>query len=304
MTTFIRILKFGFKGFFRNIWLSIAASGIMVITILTISVLFLLNWIGGMTLDVVKDKVDISIFLRSDVTETEINQVRNKLLSLSEVKTINFVSKEEALGNFQKKHQENSLVLSSILELDENPLQPTLVVKARYPEDYSVIANQLKIEELDNIIEKVNYEDNREIINKLTSISQNLSKIGISLSAVFGFVVILVVFNTVRLTIYTQKEEIKIMRLVGATNNFIRLPFIIEGILYGLIGSIIASLILYPIINYSSPIINEFMENQGIDIMSYFSEHLVIIVTIEILIGMLLGMISSFLAVRRYLKKI
>lgn len=304
MITLLRILRFGFKNFIRNIWLSIAASGIMVITILTISVLFLLNWVGGMTLDVVKDKVDISIFLRSDVTETEINQVRNKLLSLSEVKTISFVSKEEALKNFQKRHQENSLVLSSILELDDNPLQPTLVVKARHPEDYSVIAEKLQVEELDNIVEKVNFEDNREIINKLTSISENLSKIGIGLSIIFGLVVILVVFNTVRLTIYTQKEEIKIMRLVGATNRFIRYPFVVEGILYGIVGSIIAIFILYPIVNYSSPFINDFLENQGIDIMTYFSEHLLLIIATEIGIGILIGIISSYMAVRRYLKKI
>lgn len=302
MTTLLRILRFGFKNYFRNIWLSIAASGIMVITILTISVLFLLNWVGDMTLNIVKDKVDISIFLRSDVSENEINQVRNKLLSLSEVKTITFVSKEEALRNFQKKHQENSLMLSSIMELDDNPLQPTLVVKARYPEDYSAIADHLQIEQFDNIVEKVNYEDNRDIINKLTLISENLRKVGIGLSIVFGFVVILVVFNTVRLTIYTQKEEIKIMRLVGATNNFIRMPFIVEGILYGFIGGIIAFFILYPIVSYSSPFINEFLENQGIDITSYFIENIIFIIIFEISVGIILGIISSYLAVRRYLR--
>ncbi len=304
MTTLLRILRFGFKNYFRNIWLSIAASGIMVITILTISILFLLNWVGDMTLNIVKDKVDISIFLRSDVSESEINQVRNKLLSLSEVKTITFVSKEEALRNFQKKHQENSLMLSSIMELDDNPLQPTLVVKARYPEDYSAIADHLQIEQFDNIVEKVNYEDNRDIINKLTSISENLRKVGIGLSIVFGFVVILVVFNTVRLTIYTQKEEIKIMRLVGATNNFIRMPFIVEGILYGFIGGIIAFFILYPIVSYSSPFINEFLENQGIDITSYFIENIIFIIIFEISVGIILGIISSYLAVRRYLRSV
>jgi len=304
VATIIRIIKFGLKNFFRNFWLSVAASSIMILTILTISVLVILNLVGVMALDLVKEKVDVSVYLNPDVTDSQVNQVRNKLLSLSEVKSITYTSKDEALREFQKEHEDNPLVLSSILELDENPLQPTLTVKARYPEDYSAIADSLNIDELKNIVDKVNFEDNKEVISRLTGLTSMLKRVGIGLSAVFSVIVILVVFNTVRLTIYTQKYEIKIMKLVGATNNFIRMPFIIEGMTYGLLGSLGAFAILYPIVEYFSPLVDNFMEGQGVDMLAYFSEHTVIIVVAEILTGMLLGALSSFLAIRRYLKSI
>lgn len=304
LNTIFRIVKFGLKNFFRNFWLSVAASSIMILTILTVSILVILNLVGMMALDLVKEKVDISVYLNPEVTDSQVNQVRNKLLALSEVKSIDYTSKDEALREFQKEHEDNPLVLSSILELEDNPLQPTLTVKARYPEDYAVIADSINVDELKNIIDKVNFEDNKEVISRLTGLTSVLKKVGIGLSAMFSIIVILVVFNTVRLTIYTQKYEIKIMKLVGATNNFIRLPFIVEGMTYGLIGSLGAFAILYPLIEYFSPIINKFMEGQSVDMLAYFSEHIVIIVVLEILTGVLLGALSSFLAVRRYLKNI
>jgi len=304
LNSIFRIIKFGLKNFFRNFWLSMAASSIMILTILTVSVLVILNLVGVMALDLVKEKVDISIYLNPEVTDSQVNQVRNKLLALSEVKSITYTSKDEALREFQKEHEDNPLVLSSILELDGNPLQPTLTVKARYPEDYAVIADSINVDELKNIVDEVNFEDNKEVISRLTGVTSVLKKVGIGLSVVFSIVVILVVFNTVRLTIYTQKYEIRIMKLVGATNNFIRLPFIVEGMTYGLIGSLGAFAVLYPIIEYFSPIINNFMEGQSVDMLAYFSEHAVTIVALEILAGMLLGALSSLLAVRRYLKSI
>ncbi|NQV12847.1 MAG: ABC transporter permease [Parcubacteria group bacterium] len=304
MINLLRILKFGVKNFFRNIWLSTAATSIMILTIFTVSVLVMLNLVGAMAVETVKEKVDISIYLQPDATDSQINQVKNKLLSLPEVKSIDYTSKDEALKEFQREHKENDLILSSILELDENPLQPTLTVKARYPEDYAVIADIINVDEYKTIISKIDFDDNKEVINRLTDLTGTLRRVGIGLSAIFGLVVVLVVYNTIRLTIYTQKYEIRIMKLVGATNNFVRLPFIVEGIIYGLVGSIGAFAILYPLVEYFSPFVSNFLGEQSVDMLAYFSEHIAVIFLMEIAAGVLLGVVSSLLAVRRYVKSI
>ncbi|MBU1178429.1 ABC transporter permease [Patescibacteria group bacterium] len=304
MINLLRILKFGVKNFFRNIWLSTAATSIMILTIFTVSVLVMLNLVGAMAVETVKEKVDISIYLQPESTDNQINQVKNKLLSLPEVKSIDYTSKEEALREFQQEHQGNDLILSSILELDENPLQPTLVVKARYPEDYAVIADTINVDEYKSIIGKIDFDDNKEVINRLTNLTQTLKRVGVGLSAVFGLIVVLVVYNTIRLTIYTQKYEIRIMKLVGATNNFIRWPFIVEGVIYGLVGSIGAFAIMYPLVEYFSPLVSNFLGEQSIDMLAYFNEHIVKIFLFEIAAGILLGVISSLLAVRRYVHSI
>ncbi|MFH2105059.1 MAG: permease-like cell division protein FtsX [Parcubacteria group bacterium] len=304
MINLLRILKFGLKNFFRNIWLSTAATSIMILTIFTVSVLVMLNLVGAMAVEAVKEKVDISIYLQPDVTDSQINQVKNKLLSLPEVKSIDYTSKDKALKEFQQEHGGNDLILSSILELDENPLQPTLTVKARYPEDYAVIADTINVDEYKTIISKIDFDDNKEVINRLTDLTGTLRRVGIGLSAIFGLVVVLVVYNTIRLTIYTQKYEIRIMKLVGATNNFVRLPFIVEGIIYGLVGSIGAFAILYPLVEYFSPFVGNFLGEQSVDMLAYFNEHIMVIFLAEIAAGVLLGVVSSLLAVRRYVRSI
>lgn len=304
MINLLRILKFGVKNFFRNIWLSTAATSIMILTIFTVSVLVMLNLVGAMAVETVKEKVDISIYLQPKATDNQINQVKNKLLSLPEVKSIDYTSKDEALQKFQKEHKENDLVLSSILELDENPLQPTLTVKARHPEDYAVIADTINVDEYKSIIGKIDFDDNKDVINRLTNLTSTLRRVGISLSAVFSLIVILVVYNTIRLTIYTQKYEIRIMKLVGATNNFVRLPFIVEGIIYGLAGGIGAFAIMYPLVEYFSPLVGNFLGEQSVDMLAYFNEHIVVIFLAEIAAGVLLGVLSSLLAVRRFVRSI
>ena len=196
------------------------------------------------------------------------------------------------------------MILSSIIELDDNPLQPILTVKARYPEDYAVVADTINIDEYKTIVDKVDFDDNKEVINRLTNLTTTLKRVGVALSVVFTLIVVLVVYNTIRLTIYTQKYEIRIMKLVGATSNFVRLPFIVEGVIYGLVGSIGSFAILYPLVEYISPFVGNFLGEQSVDMLTYFNEHILIIFALELVTGVLLGVLSSLLAVRRYVKSI
>lgn len=297
----IRVFRMGLKNFWRNIWLSIATTGIMVLTIFSVALLVILNLIGDSALRSLEQKIDVSIYFKTEVTEDQVQPVLRKLETMEEVREAKYVSKDEALEQFKQKHGDKPLIIASLDELDENPLQPTIVVKARSPEDFTAIAGVLQDEKYQDLIEEFNYEDNRTIIERLNSATQTVEKVGIGLSIGFAIISVLVMFNTVRLTMYTQKEEIGIMRLVGASNMFITAPYIIEGALYGFFATILSTGILYLLLSYMSPIINRFLEYQA-DILAYFNQNFLYIVAAELFFGAALGVISSMIAIRRYLK--
>jgi len=296
-----RALKMGLKNFWRNIWLSVATTGIMILTIFSIASLMIMNLVGDTALKTLEQKVDVSVYFKSEVTNEQVEPVKDRLKNMPEVKETIFVTKEEALEEFRKKHSDNSLIIASLSELEENPLQPTLKIKARNPEDYDAISIILRDEQYEGLIQKFNYEDNQVIIDKLNKTTKTIEKVGIGVSISFAFIALLVMFNTIRLTIYTQREEISIMRLVGASSKFIVAPYVIEGMMYGFFATIFSTIILFISLKSMSPMISSFLENQ-VDIYQYFTSHLLSIVALEFLLGILLGIFSSVIAIRRYLK--
>lgn len=302
LISIFRVIKFGAKNFWRNIWLSIATTFVMVLTLSTISSLLILNMLGKTALDSIKEKIDISVYLKPASKEEDINEIKNGLMSLPEVKSIDIISKEAALDIFKEKHSDNPLILSSIDELEENPMQASLIVKARNPEDYTIISNLLGKDQYKKLIDKVTFEDNQEIIEKITNTISTVEKVGIAISLAFSLITIIFMFNTIRLTIYAQKDEIKVMKLVGATNQFIRLPYILESILYGVIASLICTSLIYFSLKYFSPHITNFIEGQSIDIFSYLNTQIWYLLLLQIGLGVLLSMISSFIALRKYLR--
>lgn len=297
----VRVLKMGLKNFWRNIWLSIATTGIMVLTIFSIASLVILNLIADVALQSLEQKIDVSVYFKTETVEDEIIPIKERIEALPETKEVVYKTKEEVLEEFKVTHQNNPLILDSLNELENNPLNPTLKIKAKKPEDFSVISDVLNEEQYSGVIEKFNYEDNRPIIEKLNQTTQTLGKAGIGVSIGFAVIAVLVMFNTVRLTMYTQKDEISIMRLVGANNTFITTPYIIEGILYGFFATILSTVFLFILLKYLSPILNRFLEYQA-DIFSYFQENILLIILLQLAFGAALGIVSSFIAIRRYLK--
>ncbi|MBU1119158.1 ABC transporter permease [Patescibacteria group bacterium] len=297
----IRVLKMGLKNFWRNFWISFATTGIMALTIFSVVVLIILNFIGDSALRSLEQKIDVSVYFKSDVSNEQVQPIREHLDTIPEVKETRYVTKKEALEEFQRKHSDNPLIIASLSELEENPLQPTLVIKARSPEDFSAISSVLKDDQYEGIIEKFNYEDNQIIIEKLNQTIALIEKIGIGVSITFAIISVLVMFNTIRLTIYTQKDEIGVMRLVGASNTFITAPYIIEGVLYGFFATIFSTVTLYILVKYLAPAINTFLEHQ-VDVYAFFMDHLFLIVIGELVFGAALGIASSMIAIRKYLK--
>ena len=297
---FSRILKYGFLNLWRYRWLSATAIAVMVISLLATSSLLVLNQLASFSAQDLRDRVDVSLFFSSDVSEEKIMDIKTEFENLQEVKAVKYISSEQALADFKESHKDDPLIQKSLAELEQNPLQPSLVVMAKDLTLYPVIVQQIQNSRFQPLIEKINYDDSQGLIDTLQRVTSGLRNFGILFASVFGLVSILVMFNTLRLTIFSRREEIEIMRLVGASNGYIRGPFLVEGILYGLAGSLIATLVLYPVLLTSVPGIKRFF---GLDLPfnSFLTGGFWILLLIQTGLGVLLGVVSSLIATKRHL---
>ncbi|MFA4880827.1 MAG: permease-like cell division protein FtsX [Candidatus Doudnabacteria bacterium] len=298
-----RIFKMGVLNFWRNIWLSVATTLVMVLTLLSFSILFILNLMGNVAIQNIKEKIDVTIYLKNNPDAEKIDLLKQSIAEIDGVKSVEYISSEQALENFRQKHQNDRVIAEILKDFKDNPMEAVFIIKANDPQDYPEIAKRLEQERYQEFIRKVNYKDNQTMINRLTATAGSLAKIGIIISGVFAGIAILVMFNTIRLSIYSRSQEIEIMKIVGATNWYVRWPMIVEGILYGLIAAFISLVILYPVTRMTSPKIETYFQGYGINLAQYFTSHLLQIVALQILVGVLLGVLSSAIAVSKYLKR-
>lgn len=301
-----RILKAGFINFWRNGFVSLASIVVITITLLVVGSLIFINALLSASLDQIRDKVDVNVYFVTTAPEESILTVQKNLEAVPEVERVTYVSRDEALQKFRERHQNDPVALQALEELGENPLRASLSVKATDPSHYQKIASILETDQAamgeggTSLIEKVNFNENRVAIEKLTQIIKAMDKFGLAVTIALIAASILIVFNTIRLAIYTSREEIAVMRLVGASYAYIRGPFVFEGMMYGFIAGIITLLAFYPLTLYLGPKTEEFFGS--INLFTYFTQNFGVIFVTIIGAGILLGAVSSFLAVKKYLK--
>lgn len=300
LTALVRIIKYGLQGFWRNGWLSTATIFIMILALIVFEGLIIFNILTKTALQSIQDKIDISVYFKLETSEDEILKIKKSLSSLVEVKSVEYISRDKAMEIFQERHQDDPLISQALEELNSNPLMASLNIKAHDPQKYATIADYFNNESLKNLISKVTYADNAAIINRLARIIDTSEKGGFILTLFMAFTAVLVTFNTIRLAIYSNREEIGIMRLVGASNAFVRGPYMVEGIIYGLIAGFLSIAVMLPIIYLTSPYLNIFIPE--INLWKYFTFNLLMFLGYQILFGVALGVFSSFIAVRKYLK--
>jgi cell division transport system permease protein len=253
----------------------------------------------------IKSKVDINIYFNPDVTEESIYSMKTTLEALPEVEAVEYIPREKAIENFKARHGNDYLMTQALEELVDNPLGAILNIRAKDTSQYEAIAKHIKSEQEAsgpgaNTVYNVNYSKNKVVIDKLTAITKGVERVSFAILMVLICIAIVITFNTIRLAIYVSRDEIAIMRLVGANNSFVRGPFIIEGMMYGMVSAIIATGLFYPVTQWLRDATQNFYG--GIDLFQYYIAHLNEIFSILLAGGVLLGAISSFLAVRRYLK--
>jgi len=279
----------------------LAATAIMVITLFILGSLLVLNNLSRASLGTLKDKVDISIYFDLTTSEQAIVQIQRQVELLPEVRSVAYVPSVAAREKFRELHKDEPLLLEAVEQFTdaENPFPASLAIRVKELPDYKIIIEQFQDPKFEPFVKKIT--DKREVVDRLNRIINGIQNLGLGLTIVFGTITLIVMFNTIRLTIYNRREEIEIMRLVGASNWYIRGPFIVEGIAYGTMGAVFTAAVLFPILYLVTPRLANFLQ---LDLPSFtiLGGNFALLFLLMLALGIFLGVTSSLIVIRRYLR--
>jgi cell division transport system permease protein len=303
--TFWRIIHTGIVNFIRNVTLATAAIAVMVVTLTIVLFSLITNATFTNTIAQITNKIDISVFLQDSDTPVQTQQLINRLKKLPNVKSVTYLNKAAALRQYEQQNAGNQQLLTAINETT-NPLPATILIK---PLDLN------KIQDIKTFLSKPDVAamqsdqpsysgDRKEAIDKITHATDVLRKIGVITVVVFTVICALIIFNTIQMAIFNRRDEINIMRLLGASTSYIRGPFIVESAIYGLLSAVFSVLIVNSAFLASS----NALQASSLGLLDinyanqYFDAHFWQLLGIQLLIGIVLGAVSSTIATRRYLK--
>ncbi|MBT3356228.1 ABC transporter permease [bacterium] len=306
-----RTFRAGAKNFTRNGWLSVATVSVMVITLFVVNLQLAIIGANDLRLKDVQNRVNISVEINPKTSLSQVNEFQRDIQSYDEVLSVELVDKDEALKEFKSFTQSGSTIQSGIETLGENFLYDTLIVRTHNPSQYENVVKKIESGGFSKYVEEINYHKYRAIIDGLTSEIETTRKFSLTLAFTLSLVAILVTFNSIRITMYSHKQEIEIMKLVGASNNYVRLPFVWEGIFYGIAAALIAVPLSFAYLKFitngdatssvfafsNTKFLKEFLS-------VYFVKNIFIIIPAQFAFGVLLGVMSSLIAMRRYLKEL
>jgi cell division transport system permease protein len=304
-TTFVRIIRTGVLYFVRNAWLAVAAMATMIITLTIILFSVIANATFTNQIQQITSKIDISVYLKDTVTEAQAKEFVQAVRGLPNVEDVVFLDKAAALREFVKQNAGNEKLLAAVNETD-NPLPATIKIK---PRDLN------HLQEIRSFVTKPQWQklqsdpvsdsgDRRATIDKITHATNLLRRAGIIAVGVFALISVLIIFNTIQMAIFNRRDELQIMRLLGASTNYIRAPFVVETVIYGVISAVISLLIINALFITASGSLQA--TSLGLlDIsysQQYFQEHYWKLLLMQLVLGILIGAVSSVIATRRYLK--
>lgn len=300
-----RIIKTGCINFVRNPWLAIAAMAMMLVTLTITLFLIIANATFGNTVQQITDKIDISVYLKDSVTDTQRNNLIDDLKQIPNVKSVNYLSKDDALEAYKRQNASNTELLVAISQTD-NPLPASIQIK---PWDVN------NIQPIKDFIEKpenkalqsdeTSYSgDRKEAIDKITHATRFMREAALIGVIIFTIISALIIFNTIQMAIFNRRDEIHIMRLLGANTNYIRGPFVVETMLYGIVAAVASIILVGSLFRLASST----FEASSLGLLDinyasrYFSKNFWVILTGQTIIGILIGAVSSIIATKRYLK--
>ncbi len=303
-TGFKRIARAGFVGFWRNTFVSIAAIFVMTVALFVFGVSMMIDTLLGVSLEQIQNRVDINVYFVTSAPESEILHLQSLLEGLPEVAEVTYISREKALEQFVEANRNDEIMMRSLEEIGDNPFGASLSIRARETSQYegvnTFLTDRQAAEDPQNpLIEDVNFLKNKDAIDRLSAIISGVERFTLAAMIVLVLASIIIVFNTIRLVIYTTRDEISVMRLVGASNSFIRGPFMLQGVMYGAVAGLLALLLLYPAMISVGQQTEQFFQ---FNIFEYFIDNLSRISLTIIGTGIVLGVLSSALAVARYLR--
>lgn len=303
--TFGRIVRTGAVNFVRNLWLAIAAMAIMIVTLTIILFSVIVNATFNNTVAQITDKIDVSLYLKDSVTPDQTQNLLKQLRALPSVQHVTYLTKEQALAAYEQQNASNPGLLQAINETD-NPLPATINIKPKTLNEIPKI--QTFIDKPDILAMQSDPAsdsgDRRAAISKITHATNILQRAGIIAVLVFATISVLIIFNTIQMAIFNRRDELQIMRLLGASTGYIRGPFVVESIIYGILSAI-ASILLINALFITASSSLQATSFGLLDIsysQSFFESHYWLLLAMQLGLGILIGAASSVIATRRYLK--
>lgn len=301
MTSFFRVIRFAFQDIIRNLGLSFTTILVLVLMLLSVNLLWSIKIITKEGITLVKDQVNVSLYLAGTTSDKQLDDIKKYLQYFPEVQDITVMSKDQVLESFQNRHRLSPEVLSALDELGSNPFGPTIVVKTREPEDYKKILTAMNVPEYQPFIEATSYQGQEDALTKMQNITQRIERISLGLSVFFLVISFLIIFNTIRIAISTQKTEIAIKRLVGANSWFIRGPYWIESLIFTIFSLLIAGGLISLALHWIDPYLSVIFPS-GFALTDYYKSNILYVIVIEAVAVFLLTGISAALAMRKQLK--
>lgn len=303
MRSVFRLIKFAGQSVLRNFWLSFVTTSVLLLTLLTVNMLIVMNVLADATIKSIQDKVQVEVYFNAGTSEDIEKSVHGYLLALPQVKDVAVIPAEQSLAAFKTLHANDPDILAALDEVGGNPIGDSLLISAKNPDDFEFILSALDSSpEYTPYIKEKNYADHKAVIERLSSFSDKVKWAGFGLAAFFALISILIVFNTIRVAIYVHRDEIAVMKLVGAQDWFVRGPFLLEAIFYSAAATALMGGATAVILKFLEPQINAFFTGVDVNLSAYYWQNAVLIFGSQFLALAALTMITTLFAMRKYLK--
>lgn len=295
-----RIIRLGWQKFSREKSSSSAAFVVSATAVFMASALLFLQGMSSFLVSAIESSADVSVYFTKETQEENILLLQERLIAIPEVKSVSYVSQEKALEDFTALHKNDEGILQALEAIGANPLLSSLRIVAKEPREYPKIAQFVSQEAFDDFVERIDYQDRAKILERINTITKGIQLLVLLFSIGLASIAFLVAFNTIRLTIDHSREEIEVMRLVGASNFFIEGPFVVQGVLVGIVGALFTFFVLFVGAWFAGPRLEGFLS--GFHLFEYFAARLFIFLVLNLAVGIGLGVFSSLIAIQRYLR--
>ena len=290
----------GWQNLTREGGIAVANVFIIMIPILLTSSLFMIKDVSAFLVKQLQQKADISVYFNESVSEDDIMKVKDRIKAIPGIDQVDYVSKDQAMDEFAKRHESDPVLLESLQEVNGNPFQSLLNVSAVSADKYTEVQDLLAGQDYVDMIGKVNFNEKKEVIEKIFSLTAGAQRIGLILFAVLGVISVVVTFNTVSMAIHSRGVEVGIQRIVGASRWFVRGQFLVEGLIFGILAAVFSLLVSAAACWYLDPRLEIMLS--GMSIWQNFTAGMWTLFGLQLVIGAGLGMFSSVIAVSRHLK--
>ncbi len=300
--SFYRIIKFAVQDFRRNIWLSGVTVIVLVLTLISVNSLLALNFLMTSAAKSIEGRVDVSLYFKPDVSLERAREVRSLINKISGIMSAKIVEPAAALASFEQRYENDETVLEALKIVEKNPFGPTLIVKADSPSVYKNVLEAISHPSYKKLIADQNFDDRAILVEKIGHLSRKMNQFGILASGLFGLVAITIAMTTIRVAIYTHRETIGIMKLVGASNWFVRSPYLVQGIILSLVSVGLTLGLVYSLVGIVEGRLLNIFGSETVELSRYFYSHFWTILGAELGATMVLNVLVTNYALGRYLK--